>query len=137
VARRSPAHFFQSFKRTLGETPHTYIKRRRVDQIGADLTGDAPRSEIAMLYGFSDPAHFCNRFRDVMGNVPAAWRRDRRENARIAPLVRPPADTKYSAQCFLTISAFHQARDDRTSREADAGIRRPGERPGTATRPSR
>lgn len=93
VARRSTAHFCRSFKRTLGETPHTYITRRRLDQAQRlMLTGDAPLSEIAMHCGFSDQAHFCNRFREATGESPAAWRRERRENTGIVRLVQPVAD---------------------------------------------
>jgi AraC-like DNA-binding protein len=93
VARRSTAHFCRSFKRTLGETPHTYITRRRLDQAQRlMLTGDAPLSEIALLCGFSDQSHFCNFFRKAAGQSPAAWRRERRESRGIVPLVHPVAD---------------------------------------------
>jgi AraC family transcriptional regulator len=82
VARRSTAHFCRAFKRTMGETPHSYVTRRRVDEAGRlMLTGDAPLSEIALLCGFSDQAHFCNRFRLATGQSPAAWRRERIDGA--------------------------------------------------------
>ncbi len=84
VARRSTAHFCRAFKRTMGETPHSYITRRRVDEAGRlMLTGDAPLSEIAVHCGFSDQAHFCNRFRLAMGQSPAAWRRERIDGATL------------------------------------------------------
>ena len=93
VARRSTAHFCRSFKRTLGETPHHYVTRRRLDRAQRlMLTGDAPLSEIAILCGFSDQAHFCNRFRETTGHSPAAWRRERRENSGVVPLLQPNAD---------------------------------------------
>lgn len=93
VARRSTAHFCRSFKRTLGETPHNYITRRRLDQSQRlMLTDDASLSEIAVLCGFSDQAHFCNRFRKAVGQSPAAWRRERRENTGVVPFVHPVSD---------------------------------------------
>jgi len=93
VARRSTAHFCRAFKRTLGETPHNYVTRRRLDRAQRlMLTGDAPLSEIAIVCGFSDQAHFCNRFREATGRSPAAWRRERRENTAVLPLVQPLVD---------------------------------------------
>ncbi len=80
VARRSTAHFCRAFKCTMGETPHSYITRRRLDRAQLMmLTSDAPLSEIALQCGFSDQAHFCNRFRCATGQSPAAWRRERLE----------------------------------------------------------
>lgn len=80
IARRSTAHFCRSFKRTFGETPHSYITRRRVDRARClMLTGDDSLSGIAILCGFSDQAHFCNCFRKATGRSPGAWRRTQRE----------------------------------------------------------
>ena len=86
VARRSTAHFCRAFKKTLGETPHSYITRRRLHQAQhLMLTSDAALSEIAVHCGFSDQAHFCNRFREATGQSPAAWRRERREHGTVVP----------------------------------------------------
>ncbi len=80
VARRSTAHFCRAFKSTMGETPHGYVTRRRLDRAQwMMLTSDAPLSDIALQCGFSDQAHFCNRFRYATGKSPAAWRRERLE----------------------------------------------------------
>jgi AraC-like DNA-binding protein len=80
VARRSTAHFCRAFKQTLGETPHSFITRRRLDRAQQlMLTSDDSLSQIAVLCGFSDQAHFSNRFRQATGLTPAAWRRERRE----------------------------------------------------------
>ncbi len=78
VARRSTAHFCRAFKCTMGETPHSFITRRRLDRAQSMmLTSDAPLAEIALQCGFADQAHFCNRFRCATGQSPAAWRRER------------------------------------------------------------
>ncbi|TWB48941.1 AraC-like DNA-binding protein [Nitrospirillum viridazoti] len=80
VARRSASHFCRAFKRTMGETPYSFITRRRLALAQRMmLTSDAPLSEIAVTCGFSDQSHFTNRFRGATGQSPAAWRRERRE----------------------------------------------------------
>jgi AraC-like DNA-binding protein len=80
VARRSTSHFCRAFKRTTGETPYSFITRRRIAAAERMmLTGDAPLSEIAISCGFSDQSHFCNKFREATGKSPAVWRRERRE----------------------------------------------------------
>lgn len=79
VARRSPAHFSRSFKLTFGETPHSYVVRRRLER-ACDLmtTSCASLSDIALGVGFSDQAHLCRLFRQSFGQSPASWRRERR-----------------------------------------------------------
>ncbi len=80
VARRSTAHFSRAFKSTMGETPKSYVTRRRLERAQwMMLIGDAPLRDIAVLCGFSDQAHFCKRFRHATGQSPAAWRRERIE----------------------------------------------------------
>jgi len=82
VARRSTSHFCRAFKRTMGETPYSFIARRRLTEAERMmLTGDASLSEIAISCGFSDQSHFCNKFREARGKSPAVWRRERREMA--------------------------------------------------------
>jgi AraC family transcriptional regulator len=80
VARRSASHFCRAFKRTMGETPYSFITRRRLANAERlMLTSDISLSEIAILCGFSDQSHFCNKFRASTGQSPAVWRRERRE----------------------------------------------------------
>lgn len=86
IARRSTSHFCRAFKRTMGETPYSFIIRRRLDAAERMmLTSDAPLSEIAISCGFSDQSHFSNRFREATGQSPAVWRRERRERMEQAP----------------------------------------------------
>jgi AraC family transcriptional regulator len=78
VARRSPAHFSRSFKLTFGETPHTYVVKRRLEKACLLMvTSSASLSEIALCAGFSDQAHLCKLFRQAFGQSPANWRRER------------------------------------------------------------
>jgi AraC family transcriptional regulator len=76
LIQRSEAHFSRSFKRTFGESPHSFVVRRRLELAARYmLTTDAPLSDIALRCGFSDQAHFGRHFRQAAGQTPAAWRR--------------------------------------------------------------
>src|SRR5713101_8401154 len=78
VARRSPAHFSRKFKLAVGESPHAYVVRRRLEKAcHLMITGVASLSEIALSVGFSDQAHLCRLFRTAFGQSPASWRRER------------------------------------------------------------
>ncbi len=78
VARRSPAHFSRKFKLAVGESPHAYVVRRRLERAcHLMMTGTASLSEIALSVGFSDQAHLCRLFRQALGQSPAMWRRER------------------------------------------------------------
>jgi AraC family transcriptional regulator len=86
----SGAHFSRSFKRTFGESPHSFVVRRRVELAAQYmLTTDASLSDIALQCGFADQAHLCKKFRQAAGQTPAAWRRVHRvrhdENATLRP----------------------------------------------------
>lgn len=100
LVQLSEAHFSRSFKRTFGESPHSFIVRQRVER-GAKLmtSTDASLSEIALQCGFADQAHLCKHFRHATGQTPAAWRRAHRPYYRVvatrefAALWRPHADS--------------------------------------------
>src|SRR6202162_959134 len=78
VARRSPAHFSRKFKLAVGESPHAYVARRRLERAcHLMMTSVEPLSEIALSVGFSDQAHLCRLFRQAFGRSPANWRRER------------------------------------------------------------
>lgn len=77
VAKLSKAHFSRSFKQDLGETPHAYVVRRRLERAcHLMITSSASLSEITLSVGFSDQAHLCRLFRQAFGQSPASWRRD-------------------------------------------------------------
>jgi AraC family transcriptional regulator len=79
VARRSPAHFSRKFKLAVGESPHAYVVRRRLERAcHLMMTTVASLSEIALGVGFSDQAHLCRLFRQAFGQSPANWRREHR-----------------------------------------------------------
>ncbi|WP_050032126.1 MULTISPECIES: AraC family transcriptional regulator [unclassified Bradyrhizobium] len=78
IARRSPAHFSRKFKLAVGDSPHAYVVRRRLERASLlMITGAASLSEIALSAGVSDKAHLCRLFRRAFGQSPASWRRER------------------------------------------------------------
>ena len=78
IARLSEYHFNVSFRRSVGEAPHAYIIRRRMERAqGLMLATEKPLSEIALECGLTDQAHFTRLFRRIVGESPAAWRRAR------------------------------------------------------------
>ena len=80
----SEAHFSRAFRLAYGEPPHSYIVRRRVERASLlMLAGREPLSEIALRCGFHDQAHLSKQFRQLTGETPAAWRRLRRQPAKM------------------------------------------------------
>jgi len=78
IARRSKAHFARKFKLAVGESPHAYVVRRRLERAcHLMMTSAVSLSEIALSVGFSDQAHLCRLFRQAFGQSPASWRRQR------------------------------------------------------------
>jgi AraC family transcriptional regulator len=78
IVRRSPAHFSRKFKLAVGQSPHAYVVRRRLERACHLMITSAERlSEIALSAGFSDQAHLCWLFRQAFGQSPANWRRER------------------------------------------------------------
>ena len=78
VARLSESHFNVAFRRSVGQPPHEYIIRRRMERAqGLMLSTDKALSEIAAECGLADQPHFTRLFRRVVGESPAAWRRAR------------------------------------------------------------
>ena len=80
LVRLSAYNFSRAFKLSIGEAPHTYLVRRRLDRARhLMLTSDTALSEVALACGFYDQAHLSKLFRRCTGQSPAAWRRERRE----------------------------------------------------------
>jgi AraC family transcriptional regulator len=93
--RRSEAHFSRSFKRTFGESPHSFVVQRRVELAAQYmLTTDASLIDIALRCGFSDQAHLCKHFRQSAGQTPAAWRRAHRSHQLYRNVVGDPYQSR-------------------------------------------
>lgn len=79
LVQRSEAHFSRAFRLTFGESPHSFVLRRRVEWAAQYmLQTNAALSDIALRCGFADQAHLCRRFRQITGQAPSVWRRARR-----------------------------------------------------------
>lgn len=71
----SPYHFARACKRALGETPHAYVLRKRIERAKAALAAGRPLAETAALCGFSSQSHFAERFRAQTGGTPSQFQR--------------------------------------------------------------
>ena len=72
----SVGHFSRVFLRTVGETPLTYVRRRRIQRAQQlMLSTEKSLSEIVGECGFADQSHLTRLFRRQVGIPPAAWRR--------------------------------------------------------------
>jgi AraC family transcriptional regulator len=75
----SSSHFCRAFKRTFGESPHAFVRRRRIEVAqGIMLTTRFTLTEIALNCGMSDQSHFTRSFRRIVGETPRLWRQTRR-----------------------------------------------------------
>jgi transcriptional regulator GlxA family with amidase domain len=72
----SKFHFARAFKHAYGETPASYLTRRRVER-AKDLLRSANLSvtEVCTLVGFSSLGSFSSRFSELVGMSPSAYQR--------------------------------------------------------------
>ena len=77
VAHVSPAHFSRTFRATFGETPHSYLQRRRIERAMFLLrtTRDSV-TDICVAVGFASLGTFSRTFREITGTTPSDFRRD-------------------------------------------------------------
>ena len=71
----SMAHFARAFKNSVGETPHVWLTKRRVER-AKSLLGESrlPISQIAFETGFAHQSHLARHMRRVLGVSPRAFR---------------------------------------------------------------
>lgn len=71
LAGLSTDHFARAFHQSVGIPPHTYLLRRRLEEVEHMLREThAPLSEIALATGFSDQSHLARHFRRWAGMSP-------------------------------------------------------------------
>ena len=88
LTRLSTSHFARAFRATVGESPHAYLIRRRIDRAKElMLETNLPLARIALDCGLADQAHMTRLFTRVVGVSPGAWRR-----AHVAPIDDPSSD---------------------------------------------
>jgi AraC family transcriptional regulator len=75
AAGMSPHHFAELFRKSVGESPHQFVMRRRVERAKRALRGsEASLAQIALNAGFVDQSHFSKVFRKLAGVSPRKWR---------------------------------------------------------------
>lgn len=103
AAKLSKFHFARAFTMAYGETPHTYLTRRRVER-AKDLlrVANLTTTEICFCVGFESVGSFSSRFKELVGMSPSEYRRSAASAPPIPgcfrPDVDPTADTVANAQ---------------------------------------
>ena len=72
----SPSTLLRHFRRDLGQSPHAYIKTRRLEEARRLLqAGSTPVGDVAMLVGYENFAAFSTAFKRHFGAPPSSFRR--------------------------------------------------------------
>ena len=80
----STYHFIRAFRAHVGQTPHQYLRARRIERARELLiTTPMPITEICDAVGFQSLGSFSSLFRKLTGETPAAFRAARRRSPRI------------------------------------------------------
>lgn len=73
----STAHFARMFRKSIGETPHQFVLRHKVERAKAMLrVPNARVLDVALACGFKTQQHFAQVFRNVCGVSPTDYRRN-------------------------------------------------------------
>jgi AraC-like DNA-binding protein len=84
MARLSSFHFIRVFRDAFGQTPHQYLRGRRLARAQELLvTTPQPVTEICDRIGFQSLGSFSSLFRHVTGETPAEFRAKRRKSVYI------------------------------------------------------
>lgn len=76
VVRLSRFHFARAFKSSLGEPPHRYVMKRRIERAKDLLVKTSlPINDIALATGFRSASQFNRAFKDFVGVTPSTCRR--------------------------------------------------------------
>lgn len=80
-------HFARSFRDVFGETPRTYLTRRRIER-AKDLLryANLTVTEVCHLVGFESLGSFSARFSELVGLTPTAYRRLQRQGSAPPPV---------------------------------------------------
>ena len=75
AAGLSRAHFSREFRRTFGESPHSYLLTRRLERAAAQLRmTDRPVAEVCWSVGWNSLGSFTTSFTRTYGMSPTAYR---------------------------------------------------------------
>src|SRR3712207_9556814 len=76
IAHVSAAHFSRTFRATFGETPNSYLRRRRVERAMFLLRStDRSVTDVCLAGGFSSLGTFSRGFAEIVGEPPSPYRR--------------------------------------------------------------
>ena len=80
-------HFARAFTTAYGETPRTYLTRRRIERAKALLrTANLSVTEICFQVGFASLGSFSARFRELVGRSPSEYREDAVARTGVPPI---------------------------------------------------
>jgi AraC-like DNA-binding protein len=83
----SRSHFSRAFTAAYGETPRTYLTRRRIERAKTLLrTANLSVTEICFLVGFASLGSFSTRFRELVGRSPSEYRSDAVARTGVPPI---------------------------------------------------
>jgi AraC-like DNA-binding protein len=100
-------HFARAFTTAYGETPRTYLTRRRIERAKTLLrTANLSVTEICLLVGFASLGSFSARFRALVGQSPSDYRAEAVARTGVPPIpgcvvlmwTRPHPDEKQSGR---------------------------------------
>jgi AraC-like DNA-binding protein len=75
AAGLSRAHFSREFRRTFGESPHSYLLTRRLERAAALLrTTDRSVADVCFSVGLQSLGSFTTSFTRIYGMAPTAYR---------------------------------------------------------------
>src|SRR3954451_22892121 len=75
AAGLSTAHFSREFRKTFGESPHSYLLTRRLERAAALLRNtDRSVADICMSVGLTSVGSFTSSFSRLFGRSPTAYR---------------------------------------------------------------
>ena len=80
-------HFARAFTEAYGETPRSYLTRRRIERAKTLLrTANLSVTEICWLVGFSSLGSFSSRFRELVGRSPSEYRDEAITRTGVPPI---------------------------------------------------
>jgi transcriptional regulator GlxA family with amidase domain len=79
LACMSPKHFFETFTKDIGKTPHQYLLEVRLQHAKQRLLStDIPITQLALGVGFSSGQHLASAFKRLTGQTPSEFRQANR-----------------------------------------------------------
>lgn len=91
----SPCHFLRLFRAVYRQTPHQYLRQRRIQRAKELLkSSDLSVTEVCFEVGFDSLGSFSTLFRNVVGLSPSEYR----ERAR--PISPTQAQSVFIPLCF-------------------------------------